>query len=270
MRRRGGAITGNFADYCSHLLIAEATTNKRAEIDKKFNPEQWFLSQVETHIRTQPAGEKTPLCVDSGFLRAYVDTPTRFSLLDPRVEHVSSCDYCLHAFLDIRAAEPKDIGRGPLFLRHRRIAFAAVALACLLVGVLTAIVWHRRSEHSTSIQSAEVRRTLDLTEYGNYRGQHEASVPALSLPPALVKLDLILPRLSDPGNYFVMVAPDESGQNRIAGAKAVAVGSDPRTVLIVSLDLRKATPGKYILSTEREGEGGPYFYPLTIESISAR
>ena len=251
-------------------MIAKAPTKERTEIKNKFNPELWFLSQVEAHIRTQPSGEKTPLCVDNAFLRAYVEKPTRLSLSDPRVEHVSSCDYCLHNLLNIRAAQRQAIERRPVFLRHRLSAFGVVGLACLLIGFLTATVWYHRSPHPASIQSAEIRRTLDLSEYGTSRGEQAVYVPALVLPAALVKLELILPRLSDPGNYFVMVAPDENGQNRIACAKAVAVGNDPRTSLTVTLDLRSAKPGKYILSTEREEEGGPYFYPLTIESISGR
>ena len=251
-------------------MIAKAPAKERTEIKNKFNPEQWFLSQVETHIRTQPAAEKTPLCVNNEFLRGYAETPTRFSLSDPRVEHVSSCNYCLHSLLNIRADQRQAINRRPVFLRHRLPAFAAVGLACLLIGFLTATIWHHRSTRPTSIQSAELRRTLDLSEYGTPRGEETVYVPDLSLPAALVELELILPRLSDPGNYFVMVAPDRSGQNRIACAKAVAMGNDPRTLLTVTLDLRSAKPGKYILSTEREGEGGPYFYPLTIESISGR
>ena len=251
-------------------MIAKAPTKERTEIKNKFNPEHWFLSQVETHIRTQPSGEKTPLCVDNAFLRAYVEKPTRLSLSDPRVEHVSSCDYCLHNLLTIRAAQRQAIDCRPVLLRHRLSAFAAVGLACLLIGFLTATIWHHRSTRPTPIQSVALRRTLDLSEYGTPRGEETVSVPDLSLPPALVELELILPRLSDPGNYFVMVAPDKSGQNRIACAKAVAAGNDPRTLLTVTLDLRSAKPGKYILSTEREGEGGPYFYPLTIEPISGR
>ncbi len=115
-----------------------------------------------------------------------------------------------------------------------------------------------------------VRRTLDLSDYGTYRGEQAPSVPVLSLPAALVKLTLILPRFSDPGNYFVVVAPDRSRRNRIASAKAVAIGADPRTLLTVTLDLRNAEPGKYVLATEREGEGGPYFYPLIVEPNSGR
>jgi len=246
-------------------LIAKAPTKERTEIKNKFNPEQWFLSQVETHIRTQPAGEKTPLCVDNDFLRGYAEKPTRFSLSDPRVEHASSCDYCLHNLLNMRAAQRQAIDRRPVFLRHRLFALAVLALACLLIGFLTATVWYRRSPHPTSIQSAEVRRTLDLSEYGTYRGDKPPSNPPLHLPAALVRLELILPRLSQPGAYYIMVAADKNGLNRVACAKGTAVGADPRTVVTVSLDLRSATPGRYVLSTQLEGEDAPYTYPLQIE-----
>jgi hypothetical protein len=248
----------------------KAQTKERTEIKSTFNPEQWFLSQVEAHIRNQPGGEKTPVCVDDAFLKSYARRPTRFALSDPRVEHVSSCNRCLHNFLEVRAAWREDTDRRPVFLRHRLSAAAAVGLACLLIGILTATVWLHRFSRSTSIQSVEVRRTLDLSDHGTYRGEQAAPSAALTLPAALVKLELILPRLSDPGNYFVMVAPDKSGRNRIASAKAVAVGADPRRLLTVTLDLRRAKPGRYFLSTEREGEAGPYLYPLTIESISGR
>jgi len=246
-------------------LIAKAPTKERTEIKNKFNPEHWFLSQVETHIRTQPAGEKTPLCVDNAFLRAYAEKPTRFSLSDPRVEHVSSCDYCLHNLLNMRAAQRQTIDRRPVFLRHRLSALAVVALACLLIGFLTATVWYHRSPHPTSIQSAEVRRTLDLSEYGTYRGDQPPSNPPLHLPAALVRLELVLPRLSQPGAYYIMIAADKNGLNRVACAKANAVGADPRTVVTVSLDLRSATPGRYVLLTQLQGEDAPYTYPLQIE-----
>jgi hypothetical protein len=162
------------------------------------------------------------------------------------------------------------VNRKALFLRHRFPAFAAAGMACLLIGLLTVKLWYHRSPRSTTTQLVEVRRTLDLSDYGTYRGEQTPPVPALSLPAALVKLKLILPRFSDPGNYFVVVLPDRSGRNRIAGAKAVAIGADPRTLLTVTLDLRNAAPGKYVLATEREGEGGPYFYTLMIETNSGR
>ena len=204
------------------------------------------------------------------FLRRYAGAPRKFSLSDPRVEHVSSCDYCLHKFLDIRAAQRQGVNSRAFFLGNRFSAAAAAGFVCLLIGLLMVKPWYSRSSRSITTQSVMVRRTLDLSDYGTYRGEQAPSVPVLSLPAALVKLQLILPRFSDPGNYFVVVAPDRSRRNRIAGAKAVATGADPRTLLNVTLDLRNAAPGNYVLATEREGEGGPYFYPLIVEPNSGR
>jgi hypothetical protein len=204
------------------------------------------------------------------FLRLYAGAPRKFSLSDPRVEHVSSCDYCLQKFLDIRAAQQNGVNPRAFFLGNRFSIVAVAGFVCVLIGLLMVKLWYHAPPRSITTQSVMVRRTLDISDYGTYRGEQTPSVPALSLPAALVKLTLILPRFSDPGNYFVVVAPDRSRRNRIAGAKAVAIGADPRTLLTVTLDLRNVEPGKYLLATEREGEGGPYFYPLIVEPNSGR
>lgn len=204
------------------------------------------------------------------FLRLYAGAPRKFSLSDPRVEHVSSCDYCLHKFLDIRAAQPHGVNPRAFFLANRFSVVAVAGFVCLLIGLLMVKLWYHTPPRPIKTQSVMVQRTLDLSDYGTYRGEQAPSVPVLSLPAALVKLTLILPRFSDPGNYFVVVASDRSRRNRIAGAKAVAIGADPGTLLTVALDLRSAEPGKYVLATERGSEGGPYFYPLIVEPNSGR
>jgi hypothetical protein len=85
------------------------------------------------------------------------------------------------------------------------------------------------------------------------------------LPAAVVNLQLILPRLSDPGKYTLAVFVDENSTDLVARGGGLATGADPRTILAVTLDLRAAKPGMYVLSTAREGDGGPYYYPLRIE-----
>jgi hypothetical protein len=105
------------------------------------------------------------------------------------------------------------------FLDNRFSAVAATGFVCLLIGLIIVKLWYHRPPRSITTQSAMVRRTLDLSDYGTYRGAQAPSVPVLSLPAALVKLKLILPRFSDPGNDFVVVAPDRSRRNRIAGAR---------------------------------------------------
>ena len=247
-------------DFWSHLLIGLALKSERIVIKKKLNSEEWFLRQVESYARRQPSGDKTPVCVDDAFLKSYAARPMDVSLSDPRVDHVTSCNYCLGRLLQFRATRPA--GTSP---RFRHAAVAAMGLACLLVGFVLANAWNRRHPAVVQVQSAEVHRTLDLSQYGTYRGGEPKSNPPLHLPAALVRLELVLPRLSQPGVYSIMVAPAKNGLNRVACATGSAVGADPRTVVTVSLDLRSAAPGNYTLSTQLQGEDAPYTYPLQIE-----
>ena len=229
-------------------------------IKKKLNSEEWFLRQVESYTRRQPSGDKTPECVDDAFLTSYAARPTDVSLSDQRVDHVTSCNYCLGRLLQLRASRPAGAS-----LTFRYAAVAAIGLTCLLIGLAVSNVWNRKHPAVVHVQSAEVHRTLDLSQYGTYRGAPPANNPPLHLPATLVNLELVLPRLSQPGAYSIMVAADKNGLNRVACATGTAVGSDPRTVVTVSLDLRSATPGKYVLSTQLQGEDAPYTYPLQIE-----
>lgn len=134
----------------------------------------------------------------------------------------------------------------------------------MLVGFVVANVSNRKHPSVVQVQSAELHRTLDLSQYGTYRGEQPASNPTLHLPAALVRLELVLPRLSPPGAYSIMVASDKNG-HRVACATGTAVGADPRTVITVFLDLRSATPGTYVLATQLQGEDAPYSYPLRID-----
>jgi hypothetical protein len=159
--------------------------------------------------------------------------------------------------------------------RQRRLwVMMSTAAACLVLGL---IVWRSPLLHvgptvcvgnePRALEQAEVTRELDLSNYVTTRGVGDDAVQlkAVSLPTALVHVDLILPRLSEAGSYTVAVSTDRRGSNIVAVGKAVAVGSDPRTTLGVTLDLRKAVAGLYFLSTEREADGGAYYYPLKVE-----
>jgi hypothetical protein len=199
------------------------------------------------------------------FLRLYAGAPRKFSLSDPRVEHVSSCDYCLHKFLDIRAAQQHGVNPRAFFLGNRFSVVAVAGFVCLLIGLLMVKLWYHAPPRSITTQSVMVRRTLDLSDYGTYRGDAAEAQPSLALPIANLKLKLILPRLSHPGVYFVAVATDTTGQHGIARANGTSVTADQKTVVTVPLDLRAARPGNYILSTQRQGEDAPYYYRVTIQ-----
>lgn len=152
-------------------------------------------------------------------------------------------------------------------------AIATLCAACLIAGFFGATYWNR--QHTVAIENrsaklqqptAIVDRTLDLTDYGTLRGAGEQpSQPPLNLPAALLHVNLILPRFSESGAYTIMVARDRNGNGRLACTTGVATAVSHQTKLTVTLDLRGAKPGDYLLLTELSGQEDFYSYPLQIQ-----
>jgi|SRR5579872_1069901 len=230
------------------------------------NPEQWLVEQLRGYTQRQPRGPRTADCPDDTFLRAYAARPSSFPLSDARVRHVTSCDHCLPALLDVRSTAA---------VRHssstRVAAIAALCAACLVIGFLIAKYWSRQNSFASNPPagqqaSAVVDRTLDLTNYGTFRGAEEQPPkPPLNLPAALLHVSLILPRFSEAGPYTIIVVAGREGTNRIAYASGNATLVGNQTKLTVTLDLRHAKPGTYVLLTELSGQDDWYSYPLRIQ-----
>jgi len=255
-------------DFSSCHLMPILRTNEAKAIRERPNPEQWFLEQLHAYTLRQPRGARTPDCPDDSFLRIYAAKPTSFPLSDPRVVHVTSCDHCLPGLLEMRSAQTRHPPS-----RVRVAAIATLCAACLVAGFFGATYWNRQptvaiENRSAKLQqpTAVVDRTLDLTDYGTYRGSGEQpSEPPLNLPAALLHVNLILPRFSESGAYTIMVASDRSGKGRLACTTGIATATGNQTKLAVTLDLRGAKPGDYLLLTELSGQGDFYAYPLKLQ-----
>jgi hypothetical protein len=253
-------------DYWNSGLILIFRKREARKIKGHNNPEHWFIEQLRAYTQRQPRGERTPECPDDSFLRRYAASPGSFSLLDLRVQHVTSCGHCLPALLEFRSAAPV---RRPA--TARAAAIAVLCAACLIVGFFIAKYWNRQpppASNSPAGQqaSAVIDRTLDLTNYGTFRGAEEQPPkPPLNLPAALLHVNLILPRFSEAGAYNIMVVAGREGTNRIAYATGTASAEGNQTKLTVTLDLRRARPGSYVLLTELSGQDDWYSYPLRIQ-----
>ena len=240
--------------------------NEVRKIKGNTNAEQWFVEQLRSYAQRQPRSESTPECPDESFLREYAAKPGSFSLSDSRVQHVTSCGHCLPALLEFRSAVAV---RRPSPLRLATIA--ALCAACLIVGFVVAKYWNRQGPVASNPPagqqaSAAIDRTLDLTNYGTFRGAEEQPPkPPLKLPAALLHVNLILPRFSETGLYTIIVVAGREGTNRIAYATGTASIASNLTKLTVTLDLRRAKPGSYVLLTELSGQDDWYSYPLRIE-----
>ena len=110
-----------------------------------------------------------------------------------------------------------------------------------------------------------VSETVDLWNTGTYRGEQPGPLRSVVLPAAPVRLTIILPRFSSPGQYLVAVTRDQNGNGVIAEGIASASTSNGQQKVSVELDLRSAGAGAYFLSTTHEQDQAAYYYPLQIK-----
>ncbi len=75
---------------------------------------------------------------------------------------------------------------------------------------------HRPNPKQQMAGLAAVPESVDLWNAGTFRGDQPAPLQAVSLPVALVKVTIILPRYSDPGRYAVAVTRDQGGNDLLA------------------------------------------------------
>jgi hypothetical protein len=147
----------------------------------------------------------------------------------------------------------------------RRIALTSAIACCALV--VATIVWvsgRRATEVQPTPSVAVISKTLDLFNAGSYRGDQPAPLQSASLPTALVKVTVVLPRYSTPGQYVVAVTRDQSGSDPVAKGIGLAVADGSRELVTVTLDLRSAAVGPHFLATTREQDQASYYYPLDI------
>ena len=146
----------------------------------------------------------------------------------------------------------------------RLVLTAAVASCLLIAALLVGLTRRGPNSNQQTADPAAVPESVDLWNAGTFRGDQPGSLRAVTLPAALVKVTIVLPRYSDPGRYTVAVTRDQVGTDLLAKASATATGNRDREEVSVYLDLRKSQPGSYFLSTTHEQDQASYYYPLQI------
>ena len=172
------------------------------------------------------------------------------------VGHAANCPIFMRRLLALRREHHS--------LRLRLVLTAAVA-SCLLIAALFVALTRRGPNSKQQTNLAAVPESVDLWNAGTFRGDQPGPLQAVSLPAALVKVTIILPRYSDPGLYTVAVTRDQGGTDLLAKASATATGNRDREEISVYLDLRKSQPGSYFLSMTHEQDQASYYYPLQIK-----
>lgn len=212
---------------------------------------------TESHQKWVLAGGTTPVgpCPGEAFLRDLARKSRRIKLSDPRVDHAATCPTCLNQLLGFRQE---------IRSSRRKSAVAGLVTACLVIAAIIAVARYEVQRQSPASNMAIVSETVNLWDVGTFRGVQPDQLQSVSLPAARVRLKIILPRFSPPGQYLVAVTRDQTGNGVMAEGSAAALASGDKEVVAVDLDLRNAKSGRYFLSTTHEQDQASYYYPLQI------
>jgi hypothetical protein len=221
----------------------------------------WVTRQHQERVldgRTAPVGP----CPGEAFLESVAQQSKQIALSDPRVDHAANCPVCMRRLLELRSRHQSR--------RRRLVVTAAVSCCLLIVASFVVVGWHGKNTPHPIDNMAAIPETIDLSNAGTLRGLPSNSaepspLQSVSLPAALVKVTIILPRYSRPGQYTVAVTRDQTVSDPLAHGGAATTGNGDREEVSIDLDLRNSTPGAYFLSTTHEQDQASYYYPLQIK-----
>ena len=216
--------------------------------------EKWIAQRHQERVL---AGEITPQgpCPDEDFLQKLARKSRDIRLSDPRVDHAATCPACMRRLLTMRREHQS---------RRQKIMVATAVAASIITAAVITVARHELEKRSLATNSAVVAETVNLWDASSFRGQQPGQLQSVTLPAARVRLTIILPRFSSPGQYVVAVTHGPDGNGLIAEAAATAVIRVQQEMLSVDLDLRRAHAGQYYLSTTHEQDQTSYYYPLQI------
>jgi hypothetical protein len=217
--------------------------------------EAWITKQ---HQRRVLAGETTPVgpCPDEAFLRDLARRSRKIALSDSRIDHAANCPACMSQFLGLREEFRS---------RRRKAVLVTAVTACALIAISAPVAWYAVMRNTPTAVTTEVAQTVNLWDAGTVRGEQPGQLESVSLPAALVRLTIVLPRHSAPGQYLVAITRDQNGNGVVAERGATTIEAGSQQEIKADLDLRKATAGQYFLSTTHEQDQAAYYYPLQIK-----
>lgn len=217
--------------------------------------ESWITQQ---HQRRVLAGDTIPPepCPDDGFLRDLARKSKSIALSDPRIDHTANCRKCMSSLLELRAGNRS---------RQKRIALTTAIATCILIVASVLVGRYATERKAPSTNTVAVAQMVNLWDAETVRGEQPGQLESVSLPAALVKVTIVLPRQSEPGPYLVAITRDQNGNGVVAEGTATTAANGNQQLITTTLDLRKALPGPYFLSTTREQHQAAYYYPLRIK-----
>jgi hypothetical protein len=149
--------------------------------------------------------------------------------------------------------------------QRKRTLITAVVLSSVIGAVVITVARYEMHRQLPSANVAVVSEAVNLWDAGTIRGNQPGSLQSVFLPAAVVRVTIILPRFSPPGQYAVAVTQDQNGNGVVAQRSAPATINGGQESVSVELDLRSAKAGAYFLATTHEKDQASYYYPLQIK-----
>jgi hypothetical protein len=218
--------------------------------------ESWLAQSHEERVL---AGETTPVgpCPDEAFLRDLARKAKRIAFSDPRVSHAANCPTCMSRLLVFRQENRSR--------QRKRTLITAVVLCSVIGAVVITVARYEMRRQLPSANVAVVSEAVNLWDAGTIRGNQPGSLQSVFLPAAVVRVTIILPRFSPPGQYAVAVTQDQNGNGVVAQRSAPATINGDHESVSVEMDLRAAKAGAYFLATTHEQDQASYYCPVQIK-----
>jgi hypothetical protein len=238
-------------------LFESASRNSDPAID-----EERFLRAARAYALKRFPNPERKGCPPAAEIDAIARHQISLAGIGDRARHIATCSPCLRDYLDARDR----------WKRRRRRVIAVLAAAAGLAVVIAGASFLAppapvspsppRSVAEQSPADAQRFATLDLRPLEPSRGDAETRAAPPVLPRASLKLTVLLPVGSEPGNYEFEVR-DQQDSPEIRGA-AIAVIRKYVTTIETSLDLRQVDPGSFRWAIRRVGETSWRSYPLEV------
>ncbi len=254
-------------------LLRTSRTGEKHKLPK--GPSRTVALRFLAQVRVAFFGPKCPaiyhICCDSfvvvrrrrDFLwgkfapcRDLASRSPKIRLSDPRVDHAATCPNCMSRLLVLRQEQRS---------RRRTLAVALAAATIAAVTIALVLGWRSIDRTPPAANTVAVSQTVDLWDTGTVRGEQAGQLQSVSLPTALIRLTIVLPRHSPPGQYLVAITRDRNGNGVVAEGLAPAAATGEKEQITTSIDLSKAHGGQYFLSTTHEQDQAAYYYPLKIK-----
>ncbi len=247
--------------------------NERQSFLEDDDDDTLLFERLQEHVLEQHPNRERVGCIDHATLEAWVYSPEKLNLSDPKYLHVLKCAECTRELMELRKRRNEQRGQAevlsarPEAMRRTDWRWAGIA-AILVCGVTLAGVtyWrvHAPTPTSRTVPATPVAETIDLSQAGTTRGGETSTVPRVALPRRVVAAHILLPYFSPGGKYVVSVTMDRTGNAQRAEGLGTANVNGIHADLTVTLDLRGLPEGTYYLGTTHEGDQASYYYPLTV------